>query len=544
MSMQSDNLHKGAEARAKLLGGIRKVSDAVRVTMGTAGSNAIIERWERPFHIITNDGISIAESIVLIDPVENIGRNLLLEAISRSNRQSGDGSSTTTLLTARIIEEGMKEIGSVPPMELKRSLEACLPAILESIDAQTKPITPSEVKQVASISAEDEGIGARLQEIYEKVGKEGIVYLDTAKTFEDSYTLGKGVKIADAGFVSPYMVDTDDAGRMLGAASYTDPKILLTKQKITSAMDLNGVVSKLYNDNIKELVVFCDDFEGTILPDIILTRAKMGFKILIVKMPVIYKDHWFEDIAKLTGATIIDPAAGVALKDTLVEHLGSCGNIIVDKTDTYLDGTRDITAHVEKLSKGSDDDQIRAARLNVHTARYFVGAHSDSALSYRRLKVEDARNSAYAALQHGIVPGGGIALVNAAKDLRKTISIKVDIASKVGHGSGIGVRILSNALTAPFKQICENAGVQTKGAETDEEMERPGVDLQMLEGDKGFNSKTGQVVSMFEAGIVDSADVVKTAITNAISVASTVLTAETILTMPKPENVQMPAPQL
>lgn len=511
--MQSDNIYTGEVARKGMYGGIKKSSDAVRVTMGTGGSNAIIERWEQPFHIITNDGISIVESIQLADPLEKIGRNLILEAISRSNKVSGDGSSTTTLLTATLIEEGMKHLGETHPMELKRSLEACLAPVLKSIDEQTRPITPSEVKDVASISAEDESIGSMLQEIYEKIGKDGIIYLDISKSFEDSYTIGKGVKIMDAGFVSPYMVDTDTSGRMLNAASYTNPHILLTKQKITSAMDMNEVVTQLYNKGIKELVVFCDDLEGTILPDIILTRAKIGFKMLIVKMPVLYKDHWFEDIAKMTGATIIDPTAGIALKDARMEHLGQCGNIIVDKHDTYLDGVKDLSEHIKRLEEGDDEAKIRAARLNTKTARYFVGAHSDSALSYRRLKVEDARNSAYAALQHGIVPGGGTALINAVKSLPK---------------KSVGSKIMQVALEAPTRQIYENTGVRVP-----DHFDYSGKDV------GGFDSRIRKEIGdMFEAGIVDSADVVKSAITNAVSVAATVLTANTIVVMPKNEQGQ------
>ncbi len=505
--MQEDNIHSGLEARKRLHEGVKKVADAVRVTMGTGGSNALLQRWEHPYHIITNDGISIAESIQLADPIQQMGRNLLLESISRANKQSGDGSSTTTVVTEAIIDEGMKVSRETPPMELKRSLEQCLPIVLDAIDAQTRQITPSEVAQVAAISAEDPQVGAILQEIYEKIGKNGILHLDISKTFEDHYTLGTGVKIDGAGMASPYMSDADDSGRVTGTATYKNPKILVTRQKITSVMELDGLVASLFNDEVKELVIFCDEYEPTIIPDLVMTRMKRGFKVLLVKLPVLWKDWWFEDIAKMTGATIVDAAMGVSFKTMGKGHLGTCENLVVDRFDTYLDGIKDMGDYIAVLEHGDDEDKLRASKLNTKTARLFVGAQSDSALSYKRLKVEDARNSAYLALQHGVVPGGGLALIEAARAMPDTV----------------GGKILAKALLAPAIQLGVNAGYPDMVIGND-----------YGEG-RAFDTKTRAFVDMWEAGIVDSADIVKNAATNAISVASTILTAESIVTWPKQE---------
>lgn len=478
-----DTLHTGPDVREKLIAGVRKASGAVGSTMGIGGSNVIIEAIERPGHLTTNDGATALESIYFADPIEQMGRNILLEAVSRANKGSGDGSSTTCVATAAILEEGQHDTGN--PMELKRSLEECIPLIEEAIDAQTKQITVDEVGAVAAISAEDPKIGATIQEIYQQIGKEGIVHWDISKTSEDSYTVGTGLTVEGATYYSPYMCDADETGQNTNRIKLKNAKVLIVKQKITSAGEFNELFATMFNKDIRDVVVFCDEIEPLIINDIILTRAKKGFRAILVKMPILWKDQWFEDLALASGATIIDAVAGLPIKDAKMDHLGSFEHITITKDQTFVDGIQSLTAHVEALKEdGSDEALVRAARLNTKTARYFVGAHSDSALSYRRLKVEDAIAAAYHALNGGIVIGGGIALA----------------------GIKTGNRILDKALKAPHEQIVKNMG-------------------------SSFSAK-----DMQEQNVYDPATVVKNAAKNAISVAATILTVKSIITLPRQEQ--------
>lgn len=507
-----DNLHIGKEARERIINGIRKCAKAVGGTMGTAGHNALIEAIENPGHLATNDGATILGAIHFEDQLEEMGRKILLEAVSRANKASGDGSSTTTLLTAAILEEGLKDLDSVSPMEIKNSIEACLPRIVASIKKQTRLIVTDGkidltlLKQVATISSEDETIGAMIADIYSQIGVGGIIHWDISKTFEDNYTVGKGITVDGAGFTSPYFADMNEAtGQFTNALRWKNPKILIVKQKITTAADFEHLFKQMNDNGLKEVVIFCDEYEATLVPQLVQTRIVRGFKSALVKMPVLWKDYWYTDLAKATGATIID-GVGLQMKNANLSHLGTCTNIVVDKENTYLDGIQDVTEHLAELQKDpTDDNRLRIARLNSKTARYFVGAKSDSALSYRRLKVEDALNSAYHAIKDGIVAGGGVALVNAADELPE----------------GIGGDILGVALVTPARQIAINSGHHDIVIGKD------------YSGTRGFDSKTNAFVDMFEAGIVDSAAVVLNAVQNAVSVAATVLTCSVVIQLPR-----------
>lgn len=515
--MRSDNLHFNSQE--KLFAGIKKIAQAVGGTMGTGGNNAIIEAIESPGHLMTNDGYSIANSIVLADPIEDMGRKILLESINRANKASGDGSSTTCVLTASIIEEGMKHTKEHHPMDIKRSIEECLPVIEESLKAQTREITIDTVAQVATISSEDESIGNMIQEIYQQIGKDGLIYWDISKTAEDTYTIGQGITVDGAGFVSPYMCDATETGQNTNQIRIKDAYILITKQKISSSKDLNSISFSLNSKEIKDIVVFCDEFDPLIIPDFIETRAVKGFRIVLVKMPVLWRDWWYADLAIATGAKIVDPSAGLPMKNVSLEHLGRVGNIVITKEDTYIDGIQDVSEHVKTLEEeATDDTRLRASRLNTKTARYFVGAHSDSALSYRRLKVEDAISAAYQALNGGIVVGGGSALLNVSAILKEKKTI--------------GAKLLAKAIEAPARQIYKNSGAQV-----------PDNFLYSGTDKGGFDSRTKKEIGdMFEAGIVDPTNVVFNAVKNAISVSATVLTAPTLVTFPR-EDVVTPQSQ-
>lgn len=504
----NDNIISNTEARNKLIAGVRKCAEAVAVTMGTGGSNAIIEAIERPGHLLTNDGYSIINSIQLADPYEDMGRKILLEAINRANNQSGDGSSTTCVLTAAILEEGLKHLTDTSPMELKRSLEECMPLIEASINAQKRDITVDEVGKVASISAEDPKIGAMIQEIYQKIGKDGIIHWDISKTFDDHYLISDGITVDGAGYASPYMADWAVTGEIMQFAKMKAPEVLLVKQKITTASDFNVLFSQMNDKGLKDVVVFCDEFDVAVLPSLLKLRTERGFRTLLVKMPTLWKDWWYADLAKATGATIIDPIGGLSFKDMKLEHLGHVDNITVTKDTTYIEGIKDVTAHVAVLlDEDTDDSKLRASRLNTKTARYFVGAPSDSALSYKRLKVEDAISASYQALQGGVVAGGGVGLMR--------------ITFKTLH-STVGGNILAQALYSPFVQIGKNAGIDIPVGTTFKE-------------NQGYDTRTGKLVDMFEAGITDPAPVVLNAVRNAVSVAASILTASTVIQLPRPD---------
>lgn len=491
-----------------MMDGVKKCAHAVGGTMGTAGANAVIEAIESPGYLMTNDGATILNSIKLADPLEDLGRKTLVEAVNRANKQSGDGSSTTTVLTAAILEEG-SQLKGVHPMEVKKSLEGLIPVIEKELKSMSCEIALDEVGVVATVSSEDPQIGATIQEIYKQIGKDGVIHWDISKTTEDSYKIGTGITIEGAGYLSPYMCDMDEkTGQLKTEARWSNPKILITRQKVTSASDFNDLFASLNADGIKEVVVFCDEIEATVIPDLVQTRIVRGFKAMVIKMPVLWKDWWFEDIAKAAGATIIDPNAGLTLKTTNKSHLGTFSNILVTREDTYIDGIKDLTEHIKALEEdGSDDSKLRASRLNTRTARYYIGAHSDTALSYKRLKVEDAISAAYQALHGGVVPGGGVALFNVARNLYAT------------QEKSPVVDMLASALLAPARQIATNAGVLFDPSE--------------YGGNRGLNTKTGQYVDMLEANIINPTTVEINACKNAISVAAGILTANTVVTLPR-----------
>lgn len=509
--MQTDNLYTKEQAREKLVAGIRKCADAVGITMGTAGSNSIIESPMMPGHLTTNDGSTILNAIKLADPLEDMGRKILLEAVSRANKQSGDGSSTTCVLTAAIIEQGLKSDAS--PQDIKRSLEACIPLVEEIVKKQAREIEIDQVAGVASISAEDEQIGATIQEIYQQIGKDGIIYWDVSKTDKDTYTVGTGITVEGAGYASPYMCDLDEkTGQLLSAARWKNPSVLIAKEKITTAAIFEKLFIQLNGQGKKEVVIFCDDYEPTVIPQLVQTRVVQGFKTVLVKMPVLWKDEWYEDLARASGATVIDPTVGLGLKDAEPKHLGTFGHITIDKNNCYIDGIADLTDHAKELMEKPDDaSKVRAGRLNTKTARYFVGAHSDSALSYRRLKVEDAISASWQALHGGVVAGGGVALRNATEVMPDTV----------------GGSILKVALLAPMVQIKENAQIDYLLTVASSK-----------ENNFGFDTRTKEIVDMFESNITDPANIVINAAKQAISVAAAVLAVETVVTLPHQEMAQ------
>lgn len=432
-----NNLYTGTEAREKLIRGVDAVADAVKLTLGAAGSNAILQAEVQPFHRITNDGVSIAQSIILADPVENMGANIIKEIASRSDKESGDGTTTATVLAQAILHEGLKSTAS--PMEIKRSLDECLPLILNGIDDQKKEISVEEVGQVAAISGESEELGTLIQEIYQEIGKEGIIELDNSNLPTTHYELTEGVRLRFAGYLGAYSCTEQ------GKAVYKNPKILISKEKITSVDQLVDIFKMADKADIHEMVIYCDEIDMAVASRLALTHLQGGFKTLIIQAPTLWKDWLYEDFALLTGATVIDFSNGKTFKNFRMEDFGTCDKIISTKDETRVLGTKDVSEHIAQLEeKGKLDDQqkVRASWLQTKVAIIKLGANSDSELSYKRLKTIDAISASKLALEDGIVAGGGVALCNLVDKMPDTV----------------GGRILREALKSPMKQIITNAG--------------------------------------------------------------------------------------
>ena len=412
-----DNIFTGEQARERIMKGILRSAEAVGGTLGSAGKNALLEDFASPFHHPTNDGISILGAIHFADPLEEMGRSILYEAVSRTNKKNGDGSSTCTVICAAILTEGLKHLEEAQPMDIKRSLEECLPLIEESLKSQRKEIVDKEgnidfdlLEQCATISAESSEIGHMVREIYEKIGKDGVVSWESSKTGNDHFEIGTGIKIDGATYASRWMCD-DDGGGPGTQAILENPYVLLGHDKITSEKELEKVYGELIGQGFKELVIFCNEMDEMVLSS--LTQARLpnsqrgvGFRFLVIKMPVVFNDMWWEDLQKASGGRLINRASGIKMKDVGIDFLGKFGRITATQTDTLIDGIEDLSKHALALKvDGSDMALARAARLNTKTARYFVGGMSDSTLRQRRDKVEDAVNSAWCAMQNGISAG-------------------------------------------------------------------------------------------------------------------------------------------
>lgn len=499
MNIPNDNLYP--QALPRLAEGIRKATQIVATTMGPKGSNVEIESKLYPYHIITNDGATILKEIVLSDPIERIGLSHLQEAADRSNNNSGDGSTTTAVLLNAILEQGMNSGGSA--LEVKQSLDECLPIIEASIKEQTRQITVEDIPAVAEIAGENKALAETLGAIYKEIGKEGIIHLEGSGTYETSYSLIEGVRFVDTGYLSPYMAHGDKT-----KAVYENPAILVTKNKIQHLNDINPLLAALETQGKKDLVIFTDDMDSGVARALIEAHKAGVLNILIIKAPILWKSYVFEDFAKVTGATIIEDSSGTKLGKSLkFEWLGTCSKIIVDKEETTVIGIKDISEHVKELeAEGSDDSKLRLSWLTTKTAILKLGAKSETELSYLRLKAEDAISSSRLALKSGIVPGAGVALLNAATKLPDTV----------------GGRMLKVALEAPTRQIYTNAEARV-----------PNHFLLSGNDVGGFNAATGKEIgNLFEAGIVDATDIVLGAIRNALGIASTLLTTSSVVILP------------
>lgn len=488
----SDNIHP--EALTSLADGVKKACSIVAPTMGPAGTNIVLQSKLNPGHLLTNDGATIIQSIQLADPIESIGLGFIKEAVERSNNNSGDGSTTTCVLLNAILQEGLRS--GVSTLEVKKSLDECLPLIEQSIDEQTRQITVDDIPAVAEIAGESKELANTLGEIYKVIGKDGIIHLEGSGTFDTSYSLIEGVRFGGTGYLSPYLVHDEEAtkaGRKETKAVYHNPSILVTKRKIAHLNDINPLLSALQAQNKKDLVIFTNDMDSGVASVLIEAHKSKLLNILIIKAPVLWGNYVFEDFAKITGSTIVEDASGITFKNLQLDHLGSCGTIIVDKEETTVIGIKDISDHIAELqAENTNDSKLRLSWLTTKTAILKLGAKSETELSYLRLKAEDAIHSSRLALKGGVVAGGGMCLLYAAHRMPATV----------------GGTILREVLGQPYKQIIRNMGLE-----------------RATWGDE----------------IVDAALVVKNAIRNALGIASTILTATSCITLP-PEK-ELPAKQ-
>ena len=493
------NVVLGKESLEKMYRGMKVAFDSVRITYGCRGMNASIEHEFYPYHLIANDFETIIQAIEVEDPVEKLGLSFLKELSSKVNNDSGDGRKTTLLICDKILELGLES--ELSGMELKRELDALIPVIEQKIDEQKTVITEKEVHKVATIAGESDTIGRLLGGIYEKIGKDGIIIPESSGTYKTDFSIIEGVRFEQTGYLSPYMVFDEDArkeNKPETKAIYENPVILVTKNKISKDTDIENIIELCIKGG-KPLVIFTDDMDSGVAQRMIATHRAKVAKILIIKAPVIRKQAVFEDFAKITGATIVEDSSGINFKNLKLEHLGTCGKITVDKEETIVLGTKDISGHISELKKNDDiDSKLRLCWLQTKTCILKLGANSESELAYLRLKCYDAINSSKLALKDGVVKGGGQCLALVADSLP-------------ADGAGDILRI---ALIEPLKQNCINMGLDVN---------------------------SGATVPNFDKDVVDAAAVVKNAVRNAIALASTILTTGVVIVKPKkePENKQI-----
>lgn len=475
------NIIVGRDVLLGMLNGIARVTKAIRVTYGGMGLNSTIETELYPYHFISNNAQDIIQKAEVYDSLEKRGLNFLKELSDKANKDSGDGRKTTCILAEEILRGGYE--ANVNGLQLKKELYDLIPFIEAEIDKQKKTIDVNNVKDVATIAGESEEIGNLIQEIYTKIGKNGVIHVEGSGTYNTYYDFVDGVRFANGtGYLGDTLAHDPQAkkdGKREAQAVYEKPVILVTKQKITNyAKEIDPLLQALVQQNKRDLVIFTDDMDDKVVSILIGLHKSGDMNICIIKPSVLFKDYVFEDFAKCVGATIIDGISGINLSKIPLSALGTCDKIVVNTEETILTGTADISDHIARLKeKGDNDSLLRIMWLSAKTATIKLGAGSESELSYKRLKCQDAVNSAKLALEDGIVEGGG-------KSLLKT-SIKLTNP------------ILSKALKAPYEQIIQN-GCQ----------EIPDY-------------------------VVDAAKVVKNAIRNAINLAGIVLTTGVVINLPE-----------
>ena len=517
------------EARRGLEAGMNKLADAVRVTLGPKGRNVVLEKkWGAP--TITNDGVSIAKEIELEDPYERIGAELVKEVAKKTDDVAGDGTTTATVLAWTMVREGLRNVAAgANPMTLKKGIEAGVAAAVASIKALAKEVDSKEqIAQVASISAADTEIGGMISEAIDKVGKDGVITVEESQTFGMEMDLVEGMRF-DKGYISPYFVT--DADRM--EALLDDPYILLTSSKISNVRDMLPVLEKVMQSG-KALVIVAEDIEGEALATLVVNKIRGTFKSVAVKAPGFgdRRKAMLQDLAILTGGQVISEEVGLKLENATLDLLGRAKRIVITKDETtIIEGAgaeADIKGRINQIkteidNTDSDYDreklQERLAKLSGGVAVLKVGAATEVELKEKKHRIEDAVSTTKAAIEEGVVPGGGVALLRAQ-------SAVLAAADKLTGDEATGARMVARSLEGPIKQIAENAGLE--GGVVVEKVKN-------LTGTQGLNAATGEYEDLVKLGVIDAAKVTRSALQNAASIAALFLTTEAVIA-DKPEE--------
>ena len=517
------------EARRGLERGMNQLADAVRVTLGPRGRNVVLEKkWGAP--TITNDGVSIAKEIELEDPWEKIGAELVKEVAKKTDDVAGDGTTTATVLAWTMVREGLRNVAAgANPMSLKRGIEAAVEAAVDSIKSLAVEVdSKDQIAQVASISAADEEIGTMISDAIDKVGKDGVITVEESQTFGMEMDLVEGMRF-DKGYISPYFVtDTD---RM--ETSLDDPYVLLVSSKISSVRDLVPVLEKVMQGG-RPLVIIAEDVEGEALATLVVNKIRGTFKSAAVKAPGFgdRRKAMLQDMAILTGAQVISEDVGLKLENTTLDLLGSAKRIIITKDETTVvegGGTEadikgriaQIKAEIENTDSDYDREKLqeRLAKLSGGVAVLKVGAATEVELKEKKHRIEDAVSTTKAAIEEGVVPGGGVALLRAQAAVRT-------LADTLVGDEATGARAVAKALEQPVKQIAENAGLEG-GVVVDK--------VRSLKGANGLNAATGDYEDLVKIGVIDAAKVTRSALQNAASIAALFLTTQAVIA-DKPES--------
>lgn len=521
------------DARQAMLRGVDKLANAVKVTIGPKGRNVVLDKdYTTP--LITNDGVTIAKEIELEDPYENMGAKLVQEVANKTNEIAGDGTTTATVLAQSMIQEGLKNVTSgANPVGLRQGIDKAVQVAVEALhEISQKVENKNEIAQVGAISAADEEIGRYISEAMDKVGNDGVITIEESNGFNTELEVVEGMQF-DRGYQSPYMVT--DSDKMI--AELERPYILVTNKKISSFQDILPLLEQVVQSS-RPILIVADEVEGDALTNIVLNRMRGTFTAVAVKAPGFgdRRKAMLEDLAILTGAQVITDDLGLELKDASLDMLGTANKVEVTKDHTtVVDGNGDennidarvgqIKAQIEETDSEFDKEKLqeRLAKLAGGVAVIKVGAASETELKERKLRIEDALNSTRAAVEEGIVAGGGTALVNIYQKVSE-IKAEGDVET--------GVNIVLQALQAPVRQIAENAGLEGSII-----VER----LKHAEAGVGFNAATNEWVNMLEEGIVDPTKVTRSALQHAASVAAMFLTSEAVVaSIPEPENNEQP----
>ncbi len=525
------------DARKKLLSGVEQISKAVKTTLGPCGRMVMMDKkYGSP--VITKDGVSVAKEIELEDPYENMGAQFVREVASKTNDDAGDGTTTATVLSYALVREGVKSVAAgMRPIEIKRGMDKAVKIAVDEIKKNAKPVKGADdITNIATISANnDPEIGKMLADAIEKVGKDGVITVEESKNMEMTVDTVEGMQF-DRGYISSYFVT--DRERM--EADFNDAYVLIYDKKISAMKDLLPILEKVANAG-HALVIICEDVDGEALTTLVLNTIRGTIKVCAVKAPGFgdRRKDMLQDIAILTGATVVSEEVGLKLESCGEEVLGQAKSIKIDKDNTTIvggagnpkaikDRVAEIKGAIEKTTSTYDKEQLqkRLAKLAGGVAVINVGANTETEMKEMKFRVEDTIAATRAALEEGIVSGGGMALIEAAKALS-------EIPADLSEDEKVGFKIVRRALEEPIRQIAENAGLDGAVIAERAKNEKKGI---------GFNARTNEWVNMLEAGIIDPAKVTCSALKNAASVAGTLLTTECAITdIPEPKAPAAPA---